>query len=75
METESKSPFSFTTKPEPNLPGQERKGIKCCFSQINDLTTTINFKENDQESYKSKFESKKSKKSKGSNCECFMTVS
>jgi len=69
METETK-----TFNKDVFAPNPEKKGIKCTFSQINDLTATINFKENDYDSYKSKFESKKSKKSKGHNCECFMTV-
>jgi len=69
METETKPVNKDILSEDP-----KKKGIKCCFSQINDLTATINFKENDYDSYKSKFESKKSKISKGSNCECFMTV-
>ena len=75
METESRSPNLNQPRSQSfDNPTTEKKKIKCCFSQINDLTTTIDFKDNDPDPYKSKFETRRSKQPRSPNCECIITV-
>jgi hypothetical protein len=68
METESTAIKSPENDPYIN-------GIKCCFSQINDLASSINIKEINTETSKYKYETKQSKEGKSQNCICFQTVS
>ena len=49
-------------------------GIKCCFSQINDLASSINIKEINTETSKYKYETKQNKEGKSQNCTCYKTV-
>ena len=48
--------------------------IRCSFSQINDLTSSINLKEINTDTSKYKYDSKKHKEPKPQNCLCYKTV-
>ncbi len=54
--------------------GPDKNGIKCCFSQINDLASSINIKEINTETSKYKYETKQIKEGKSQNCICYRTV-
>ncbi len=53
---------------------QYEDGIPCCFTQIQDLASSINIKEINTDTSKYKYESKQTKEGKAQNCTCYRTV-
>jgi hypothetical protein len=53
--------------PIPNIT-QYEDGIPCCFTQIQDLASSINIKEINTDTSKYKYESKQNKEGKPQNC-------